>query len=139
MNWRKIFLWTVLLTLVWSFLWFSPWQVGLQGSIWLRVGVALFIFIVPGLSIYGLLMDRRGRWTDYLTFGFVISHLLIAFAGTIGRLVHVSFGLIKDLMMLLGLLLLLLYLLPILSKGISVQINRSSLQRIASTWPLILL
>jgi hypothetical protein len=137
--WRRFFLWVVLLTLVWSFLWFWPWQMELQEFIWVRLGIALFIFIVPGLAIYGLLMDRQGRWTDYLTFGFVISHLLIASAGTIGRLVHVSFGLIKDLMMLLGLLLLFLYLLPVVSKGISVQINRSSLRRIASAWPLILI
>ena len=112
---------------------------GLQDFIWLRLGIALFIFMVPGLSIYGLLTDRQGRWTDYLTFGFVISHLLIASAGTIGRLVHVSFGLIKDLMMLIGLLLLLLYLLPIVSKGIPFQLNRSSVGRMASAWPLILI
>ena len=138
-HWRKLLLWTVLLTLFWSFLWFWQWQSGLQDFIWLRLGVALFIFIVPGLSIYGLLTDRRGRWTDHLTFGFVISHLIIASAGTLGRLVHVSFGLIKDLMMLMGLVLLLLYLLPIASRGISIQINRTSLGRIASAWPLILI
>jgi hypothetical protein len=137
--WRKSLLWTVFVTLAWASLWFWPWQMGLQDFIWLRSGVALFIFIVPGLSMYGLLMDRQGRWTDYLTFGFVISHLLIASAGTIGRLVHVSFELIKDLMMLVGLILLLLYLFPIVSKGISLQINRTSIGRVASAWPLILI
>jgi hypothetical protein len=138
-HWRKLILWTVLLTLVWSFLWFWPWQQGLQDFIWLRLGVALLIFIVPGLFIFGLLTDRQGRWTDYLTFGFVISHLIIASAGLAGRLIHVSFGVIKDLMMLVGLLLLLLYLLPIASRGISIQTNRTSLGRIASVWPLILI
>jgi len=138
-HWWKLLLWTILLTLVWSFLWFWPWQPGLQDFVWLRLGVALLIFIVPGLSIYGLLTKRQGRWTDHLTFGFVISHLILAAAGTIGRLVHVSFGLIKDLMMLLGLILLLLYVLPIVSKGISFQISRTSLGRIASAWPLVLI
>jgi hypothetical protein len=71
----------------------------LQDLIWLRLGIALFVFIVPGLAIYGLLTDGQGRWTDHLPFGFVISHLIIASGGTIGRLVHVSFDLIKDLMM----------------------------------------
>jgi len=125
--------------LAWAYLWFWPWQMELQDFIWLRLGIALFIFIVPGLSIYRLLTDRQGRWTNHLTFGFVISHLLIAAAGTTGRLVHVSFGLIKDLMMLMGLILLLLYLLPIVSKGISFQLNRSSAGRMASAWPLILI
>jgi hypothetical protein len=137
-RWKLLF-WTVLLTLAWSFLWFWPWQPGLQGFIWLRLGVALLIFIVPGLSIYGLLTNRQGRWTDHLTFGFVISHLMIAATGTIGRLVHVSFGLIKDLMMLAGLILLLRYLLPIASKRISFQINRIRLGRIAPAWPLVLI
>ena len=123
--WRKLVSWTVLLTFAWSFLWFWPWQTALQNLIWLRLGIALLVFIVPGLAMYGLLTDRQGRWTDHLTFGFVISHLIIASAGTIGRLVHVSFDLIKDLMMLVGLLLLLLYLVPIASRGISLQINRS--------------
>ena len=132
-------MWTVLLTLVWSFLWFWPWQPGLQDFIWLRLGVALLIFIVPGLSIYGLLTNRQGRWTDHLTFGFVISHLILAAAGTIGRLVHVSFGLIKDLMMLVGLILLLIYVLPIISKGISFQIHRIHLGHISSAWPLVLI
>jgi hypothetical protein len=125
--------------MVWSFLWFWPWQSGLQDFIWLRLGVALLIFIIPGLSIYGLLMDRQGRWTEYLTFGFVISHLIIAVAGMAGRLLHVSFGLIKDSMMLVGLLALLFYLLPIVSREISIQIDWSSVGRIASAWPLILI
>ena len=137
--WRKLLLWTVLLTLVWSLLWFWPWQHGLQNFILLRLGVALLIFLVPGVSIYGLLMDRQGRWTDYFTFGFVISHLIIASAGMAGRLMPVSFGQIKDLMMLVGLLLLLLYLLPVVSKGISFRIDHSSAGRIASVWPLILI
>ena len=127
------------MTFLWSFLWFWPWQLGLQDFIWLRLGIALAIFIVPGLSIYGLLHNRHGHWTDHLTFGFVISHLIAASAGTIGRLVHVPFGLIKDLMMVLGLILLLLYLLPIASRGISVRIDRASLRRMASAWPLLLI
>lgn len=127
------------MTLLWSFLWFWPWQLGLQDFIWLRLGIALAIFIVPGLCIYGLLHHRQGHWTDHLTFGFVISHLIVASAGTIGRLVHVPFGLINDLMMVLGLTLLLLYLLPIVFRGISVQIDRASFRRMASAWPLLLI
>jgi len=126
-------------TLVWSLFWFWPWQRGLQDFIWLRLGIALLVFIIPGFAIYGLLADRQSHWTDHLTFGFVISHLIIASAGTMGRLVHVSFDLIKDLMMLVGLILLLLYSLPMASRGISLQINRANLRRMVSLWPLILI
>lgn len=127
------------LTFVWSFLWFWPWQLALQDFIWLRLGIALAIFILPGLSVYGLLNNRQGHWIDHLTFGFVISHLILALMGTTGRLAQVSFGLIKDLMMVLGIVLLLLYLLPIVSRGISIQVNRTSLKHIASASPLILI
>src|SRR5687768_8758308 len=132
-------LWGALLILIWLFLWFWPWQLGLQDFIWLRLGIALAIFIVPGLSIYGLLNNSQARWTDHLTFGFVISHFIIAFMGTVGRLVHVSFGLMKDVIMGLGLIVLLLYFLPIAFRGITVQINRATIQRIASALPLLLI
>jgi hypothetical protein len=135
----RSWLWGALLLLSWLFLWFWPWQVGLQEFIWLRLGIALAIFIVPALCIYGLLKNGQGTWTDHLTFGFVLSHLIIAFSGTVGRLVHVSFDLIKDVMMGLGLVVLLLYFLPIASRGITLQINRAILQRIISALPLLLI
>ena len=137
--WPRTLLQPVFVILIWSFLWFWPWQLWLPDFIWLRLGVALVIFIVPGLCIYGLMNNGQGQWTDHLTFGFVISHLLIASAGTIGRLVHVSFGLLRDFMMALGMVLLLLYLLPIASKGISVRINRTLIARVASVLPFILI
>ena len=135
----KSLLWAVSVTLIWLFVWFWPWQLGLRDFIWIRLGIALAVFIVPGLSIYGLLNNRQGHWTDHLTFGFVLSHLILAFLGTVGRLVHVSFDLIKDIMMGLGLIVLLLYVLPIAFRGITVQINRASVRRIASALPLLLI
>jgi hypothetical protein len=135
----KSLLWGILLILIWLFLWFWPWQSVLQDLIWVRLGIALAIFIVPGLSLYGLLKSNQGYWTDHLTFGFVLSHLLIACLGTVGRFVHVSFDLIKDVMMGLGLLVLLLYFLPMTSRSITVQIDRPTLQHLLSALPLLLI
>lgn len=131
-------LWTLFVALVWSFLWFWPWQLALQDFLWLRLGIALMIFLIPGLSVYGLLSHGQGHGTDHLTFGFVISHLIFAAAGMLGRLVHVSFDLIKDIVMALGLILLIFYFLSIPLKGSSVRIDRAAAKRAASLLPLIL-
>lgn len=134
----RILLWSVAMISVWIFLWFWPWQLELQGSVWLRLGMALFIFIIPGLSVYGLLTSQQGHWGNYITFGFVISHLIVACAVTMGRVIHVSFDLVKDFTMTLGILLFLVYTIPIVSSGISFRVNRNSLKYIASACPLLL-
>jgi hypothetical protein len=136
---EKALLWATPVILVWTFLWFWPWQSVLQDLLWVRLGIALAIFIAPGVALYGLLNDRQGHWADRLTFGLVLSHLLLALLGALGRLMHVSFDLIKTIMMGLGLILLLLYFLQVASRGITIPSRRASLQQIASAAPLLLI
>src|SRR5215510_5645782 len=104
---RNLILWSLLLIVGWLILWFAPWQDWLSSFIWLRLGLALIIFIVPGFCIYGLVKSEASGWLNYLTFGFVISHLLIAALGTLGRFIHLSFDLLKNGLMAIALILLL--------------------------------
>ena len=135
-NWIRILWWIIAVTLIWFFLWLFPWQVRLHGSVWPRLGIALVTFIVPGMSLYGLLAGENSRWANHITFGFVISHLLLAFMGTMGRIVHISFDLVMNLMMGLGIILLLLYLLPKFSRGFSLQFDWTAFKSTASLWTL---
>ena len=102
---------------------------------WLQLCLALLIFIVPGLCIYGLIQDRPAGGLNYVTFGFVISHLLLAVFGTLGRLVHFPFAVLKHGSMGLSLVLLLLYLIPRLG---SLRLEFSKFGKLLSYWPLIL-
>ena len=135
MKWlnRNNILWIILIASLWLFLWFAPWQLWLSFSMWLQLGLALLIFILPGLCIYGLIQTRPAGWLNYVTFGFVISHLLLAVFGTLGRLVHFPFAVLKHGMMGLSLILLLLYLIPRLG---SIHVKLSTVGKIFSYWPL---
>ncbi len=109
---RKIILWIVTMTAFWLFLWFAPWQGLAILSIWFKLGVALAIFIIPGFCIYGLIQDAPSSWLNHLAFGFVISHLILAVFGTLGRFLHFPFAILKHGLLTLGLVLLLTYAVP---------------------------
>jgi len=49
---RKSIFWAVILTAGWLLLWFVPWQSLPMLSMWLKLGVVLILFIVPGFCIY---------------------------------------------------------------------------------------
>ena len=136
---RKSILWTVILITVWLLLWFAPWQSLLSFSMWLRLSVALVIFIVPGFCVYGLIQNASANWLNQLTFGFVISHLILAIFGTLGRLLHFPFALIKHGVMALSLVLLLLYIVPRLESFKFPRFDISTIQNSASFWPLALM
>ncbi|MFT3891324.1 MAG: DUF6077 domain-containing protein [Anaerolineales bacterium] len=118
-----------------DFLWFSPWQAVLQDLTWLRLGIALLAFMVPGISIYvPSCWTGSSNWGDRITFGFVLSHLLIALLGCAGRVFHFSFDLIKNSFMVLGIVFLLLSFYPILARGFSFRVDRTTFRNIASFW-----
>ncbi len=100
---------TVLITALcvagWLFFWFAPWQTWLGGHYWLRLGLALAIFIVPGAGLFALLDRDQPSGLKIIGFGFVLSHLILALLGTAGRLFHFSFGTVKIITMALGLVL----------------------------------
>ena len=108
---------------LWLVFWYLPWQAGLNPYIWLRLGIGLILFIIPGMCVYGLLIDRSTFTFSHITFGFVVSHLIFALLGTLGRFFHFSFETIKFLMAMTGIVLLFIYLLPIIRNGIKFQIK----------------
>src|SRR5689334_3640099 len=138
-NFLKSILWTVTLIAVWLLLWFAPWQNLSIASMWLKLGVALVIFITPGFCIYGLIQGKSSGWLNHITFGFVISHLILAIFGTLGRLVHFPFALLKHGMMALALILLLVYAVPKLASFKFPRFEISHIKNILSAWPLILI
>jgi len=97
--------------------------------------MALGIFIIPGFCIYGLIQGTSSGWLNHITFGFVISHLILAVLGTLARFLHFPFAFIKHGTMALSLGLLLLYVIPKLA---SFKLPRIELQNILSISPLIL-
>jgi hypothetical protein len=136
---RKIILWIIPITSIWLLLWFAPWQGLVAFSIWVQLGVALLIFILPGLCIYGLTQIESRGWLNYFTFGFVISHLLLALSGALGRLIHFPFGVLKHGIMALSLILLLLYAIPRLDSIRLPSFDTSVIRKILSYWPLALI
>jgi hypothetical protein len=136
---KKIFIYIFLFSLGWLFLWLFPWQAWLSTLIWLKVGISLTIFILPGAFTYLLLSKGYQEWWNTVTFGFVISHFLIAVLGTIGRFAHIPFNVVKHSFLFLGFILSLLYL--ILSLYHEHELVRScfSFRQILMGWPLIII
>ena len=134
----QVVLWVSVLVSGWCVLWFSPWQSVLQNFIWLRLGVALGILMVPGSCLYGFFKAEASGWLNYLTFGFVISHLLWALLGILGRLFQSSFELLKNSSMAFSLVILILFAIPRLKKLHFPGIGISAIRDLTSYWPLIL-
>ncbi|MBI4762479.1 MAG: hypothetical protein ACOYYF_00245 [Chloroflexota bacterium] len=116
-------IWVFLVVLVWLAGWYLPWQPILSPYIWLRLGIGLSLFIIPGICVYGLLAGQSTFTFSHITFGFVISHLIFALLGTAGRLLHLSFETIQFLMALAGIILMLLYLPPAIQSGINFRLK----------------
>jgi hypothetical protein len=125
-KWVGVLAWALGITVAWLFIWLFPWQERLQSAVWLRLGIALTIFLTPGLTLYGLLANQEPQASNYIAFGFVISHFLVAVMGIMGRLLHFSFDLLMNIVMGLGVILLLLYLLPKIVQGFSFRFDRTA-------------
>jgi hypothetical protein len=133
----KITLWVIIIG-IWFFVWYGPWQEKLNPYLWLRLGIGLAFFIAPGMCIYGLLAGRSNPSFDHFTFGFVISHLLFALLGMLGRFTHLSFETVKLLMALLGLIPILLYVPRLFSKEVWFQVLAVRPEGVMATLMLIL-
>lgn len=130
--------WAVLVASAWLALWYLPWQAELHSIVWLQLGGALILFIAPGACIYGILVDRDGIAFSYVKFGFVISHLLFALLGTLGRYFHLSFDVIKFAMAGLGYLFMVIYLRRKIRDGIWINLNHINTARVLSISTLLL-
>src|SRR6185436_3650808 len=136
LKWWKLLL-AVMISIAWLYAWYSPWPEKLHHIFWLQLGAGLAIFIVPGFCVYGLLSDSPNLEFNQVTFGFVISHLIFALLGTVGRFIHLSFESIRFLMMALGLVLLFIYLLSKVDGGFKFQMGRERSAYILSTLPML--
>ena len=132
----KLILWAVSITVFWMIFWFWSWQKYLESFIWLRIGVGLLLFILPGACLYDLVSKRSHLTLSHITFGFAISHLVFALLGTFGRLLHLSFEAIKLLMALMGFILLIIFLLKKFPSPIKVDVHALNINRIL---PILLL
>ena len=136
---RKPFVAIILpVVIIWFLLWYWQWQVYFNPYIWFRLGVGLLLFIIPGMSLYGLVIERRSLTFSHVTFGFVISHLIFALLGTVGRIFHLSFETIKFLMVLMGAFFLSGYLLAQFRGAIKLTFRNLDLSRILPIFLLIL-
>lgn len=103
------------------------------------VGIALVVFITPGASLY-LLINRRGILkTSPITFGFILSHLLIALLGTAGRLFHFSFAYATHAFMILGFILIVINSYKTVNNSINLKLITKKVVHLFSHWPLLLL
>ncbi len=136
---RKNILWTITLVTGWLLLWFAPWQALSSIPMFIKLGIALVIFIVPGFCMYGLIQTKSSSWLNHLTFGFVISHLVLAVFGTLGRLLHFPFTLLKHGMLALALILLLWYAIPKLISFELPRLEGSIIKNIISILLLVLM
>lgn len=87
---REVVLWVV-----WSLLWYAPWQPWLTAFPWLRFVLALVAFIYPGFRLQ-VLFHRRplNDWPVHLTNGFIASLCLTGVLGVTARALQLSLGFI---------------------------------------------
>jgi len=133
----RAIVWAICAGTGWLLLWLAPWQDRLSFSNWIRLGGALIIFIIPGLCIYGLISTTSTSLPNYLTFGFVISHLILAIVGTLGRYLHFSFDVLKNIVM-GGTFILVICFGIFRMPSIRWRFSLSIIQDILSYWPLAL-
>ena len=136
---RKLSVWVFVLLLGWLLLWFCPWQSWIQAGIWIKVGISIIAFVVPGALLFWMLSTSQPNWCSTISFGFAISHLLIAALGTFGRFIHLPFRLATHLYMFSGLVLLILFSLRSKNPGKLSATKPSSFEEMRKAWPLIII
>lgn len=101
-------------SLLWILLWVIPWgKLPTVQNLYLafltdmiRLGIAIGIFIIPGVLLYFLLRDHNDLIHDrvgFISIGFALSASLIAVIGMIGRIAGFSFSLVRNIFALTGL------------------------------------
>ena len=93
----------ILLGLLWILLWVAPWAIWLNSFPWVRMGLSILIFCVPGTIISLLLLGKRITLLAHLTSGVAISVFLVGFLGVLGRTFHLPYAFIKPVFALMGL------------------------------------
>lgn len=97
-----------LLVPLWILLWVVPWAIWLNSFPWIRMGLSVIIFSIPGMAVSLFLLGKRFTLPAHFTSGLAISVLLISFLGLLGRTFNLPYGFIKPVFALTGLAALLL-------------------------------
>ncbi len=79
--------------LLWTFLWYVPWQLWLETFPWLRFALALAALIYPGFRLQALFHRKPlNHWPFHLTNGFIASLCVTGVLGVLARLLQLSLG-----------------------------------------------
>lgn len=120
----------------WLLIWFFPWQENLN-NLWLKIGISLAVFIIPGANLYYLLNDRKFSRLQLIPFGFILSQLLLAVLGTVGRFLQIPFTYVKEIFMLIGFILIITNLINNIPPH--QQIRTIDIKLFLSFWPLFII
>lgn len=93
----------IMLAFLWVLLWVFPWASWLESN-WIRLGISILIFTMPGMAISLFLTDKRLSLASHFTSGLALSGFLVALLGLLGRIFHLPFAYIKPVFALIGLL-----------------------------------
>lgn len=136
---NRSIIWNSAILLGWLFLWFAPWSDWFETNLWIKVGIALGIFILPGAFLYLILSRDDATNLCFISLGFILSHLLMGILGTTGRIFHLPFSFVVDIYMGLGLLFIII---NFLSKDHAINKilpSRSSIVRSLRYWPIAII
>ena len=138
----------LLISLFWILLWAIPWGnlPSVQNNLYLafltdmtRLGIALGVFIVPGILLYFLLEDDLLLpLSGILPVGFSLSVMFIGVIGLMGRIMGLSFETVKILFVLTGLIELILLMLLKPNLMIHKQYFPGAFQDVIRNSPLLL-
>jgi hypothetical protein len=92
--------------LLWTLLWIIPWAIWLGSLPWIRLGISIIVFAIPGMGISLLLVGKQFGLSTHFTSGLAISVLLVGSLGLIGRLFSLPFKYISPAFALTGLIVL---------------------------------
>jgi hypothetical protein len=87
-------------------LWLTPWAISLDSLPWIRLGIGIIIFAVPGTIISIFLMGSRMTLLAHFTSGLAISVLFVGSLGLLGRVFNLPYEYIKPVFALTALILL---------------------------------
>jgi len=96
--------------ILWMLFWIVPWANWLDDLPWVRLGLSLLFFAIPGIVISMLLAGANFGLLRHFISGLALSVLIISILGILGRLLNLPFPFIKTAFALLGLVILVLLL-----------------------------
>lgn len=97
------------LAVSWIILWCFPWVGWFDNLPWVKLGLAGFIFIFPGLVVSLILTSNRLTLLGHFISGLVLSMFLISSLGVVGKIAHLPFVFIKSAFFVIGLIIFLAF------------------------------